>query len=468
MPEIKSSMRNVPEISDIEGAVPVVMADAKKVSDKRAEETEEILAKHREETGTSVDKAFTGTKGETMEGKNNPELKKLDLNESLFEAYNVREYTNKLLDLVDAGAIDKDFLIIALIKYMSEDEVEEFCRMNDIFDDDEDVDEGLLDGNTINLNVDATGQSAAFLNGRSGDVVNEVLNDNTINLNVDASGSSVGFLGGTAGQVTNEAATVLERPKIDLSKKQGSMTQVLSDASNSLNSCASVDELHNKVKELFDENGINTVASNRLLTSIAKSRNLTDAQQTVYNSILSGSGLGTIKSDRRLLADNESEIADMKDNAERKPIIDDDGNEYDMFNFVYDMLTKRTALHRKPVSPTKFRAFNYNGMKLGDESSDVETNTAIHADRDGDVVVEAKDEARFEPIKAMCDAYQLDYEIIPPRAQSTNTYKYSMKIWIPFDYEGNPQTVEDYFNEIGIDPRTVVTGQDKKKYKTAG
>lgn len=438
MPEIKSSMRNVPEISDIEGTVPVVMADAKKVSDERAKETEKILAKHRKETCTSVDKAFTGTRGEIMKGDENPELKKLDLNESLFEPVGVREYPIKILQMVEEGIVDKYDLINSLIQYMSEDDVKDFYNIYFDADDevDEDYDEGLI-----------------------GD----------ISLNVDASGSSVGFLGGKAGPVTNESATAtLERPRIDLSKKQGSMTQVLSDASNNLNSCASVDELHNKVKELFDESDINTVASNRLLTSISKSRNLTDAQQTVYNSILSGSGLGTIKSDRRLLADNESEIADMKDNAERKPIIDDDGNEYDMFNFVYDMLTKRTALHRKPVSPIKFRAFNYNGMKLGDESSDAETNTAIHADRDGDVVVEAKDEARFEPIKAMCDTYQLDYEIIPPRAQSTNTYKYSMKIWIPFDYEGNPQTVEDYFNEIGIDPRTVVTGQDKKKYKTAG
>ena len=51
-----------------------------------------------------------------------------DLNES------AREYTNKLLDMVDEGIVDKDILIRALVNYMSEDDVKDFVITND-YDD---------------------------------------------------------------------------------------------------------------------------------------------------------------------------------------------------------------------------------------------------------------------------------------------------------------------------------------------
>lgn len=46
----------------------------------------------------------------------------------------VREYTNKLLDMVDEGIIDKDILIRALVNYMSEDDVKDFVITNE-YDD---------------------------------------------------------------------------------------------------------------------------------------------------------------------------------------------------------------------------------------------------------------------------------------------------------------------------------------------
>lgn len=42
-----------------------------------------------------------------------------------------RFYTIQLLDLVEEGAVDKDYLIQDLLGYLSEDEVEDFMRMND-------------------------------------------------------------------------------------------------------------------------------------------------------------------------------------------------------------------------------------------------------------------------------------------------------------------------------------------------
>ena len=37
-----------------------------------------------------------------------------------------REYTKKLLDLIDEGVVDKDALILNLLNWMSEDFVKEF------------------------------------------------------------------------------------------------------------------------------------------------------------------------------------------------------------------------------------------------------------------------------------------------------------------------------------------------------
>ena len=43
----------------------------------------------------------------------------------------VREYTNLLLEMVDEGLLDKDNVIMACVKYMSEDDVQDMMEHND-------------------------------------------------------------------------------------------------------------------------------------------------------------------------------------------------------------------------------------------------------------------------------------------------------------------------------------------------
>ena len=43
-----------------------------------------------------------------------------------------RKYTSALLDAVDEGVMDKDSLIQDLLGWMSEDDVREFVRRNDL------------------------------------------------------------------------------------------------------------------------------------------------------------------------------------------------------------------------------------------------------------------------------------------------------------------------------------------------
>lgn len=66
----------------------------------------------------------------------------------------VRKATNKILDMVDEGILDKDMVIMSCLKYMSEDDVADMAHCNEFFlhDDDEDEEESEFtdeDGNPI-------------------------------------------------------------------------------------------------------------------------------------------------------------------------------------------------------------------------------------------------------------------------------------------------------------------------------
>jgi len=64
------------------------------------------------------------------------------------DSYRSRRYTCELLSLVEDGTIDKDYLIRDLLGYLSESEVADFARKNDIItwlDRDEDEDDGQPD-----------------------------------------------------------------------------------------------------------------------------------------------------------------------------------------------------------------------------------------------------------------------------------------------------------------------------------
>jgi hypothetical protein len=54
---------------------------------------------------------------------------------------NVREYTNKLLEGLEEGYFDKDNVILAFCKYMSEDDVKEMMIINELIDEGDEEDE---------------------------------------------------------------------------------------------------------------------------------------------------------------------------------------------------------------------------------------------------------------------------------------------------------------------------------------
>lgn len=56
-------------------------------------------------------------------------------------ARETRQATNKILELVEAGVLDRDVVILACLKYMSEDDVADMAHANKFFDDSEEDEE---------------------------------------------------------------------------------------------------------------------------------------------------------------------------------------------------------------------------------------------------------------------------------------------------------------------------------------
>ena len=48
-----------------------------------------------------------------------------------------REATNKILELIDEGILDRDIVIMACLKYMSESDVADMAHCNEFFIDEE-------------------------------------------------------------------------------------------------------------------------------------------------------------------------------------------------------------------------------------------------------------------------------------------------------------------------------------------
>jgi len=52
--------------------------------------------------------------------------------------YKTREATERILELVEEGLLDKDAVIMAFLKYMSEDDVADMAHLNEFFYEEED------------------------------------------------------------------------------------------------------------------------------------------------------------------------------------------------------------------------------------------------------------------------------------------------------------------------------------------
>lgn len=52
-----------------------------------------------------------------------------------------RYYTNKLLEMIEDGLLDKDTVIMACVKYMSESDVQDMMESNEFIEEEEEEEE---------------------------------------------------------------------------------------------------------------------------------------------------------------------------------------------------------------------------------------------------------------------------------------------------------------------------------------
>ena len=83
-----------------------------------------------------------------------------------------------------------------------------------------------------------------------------------------------------------------ELMRTDLSKREGSMSNIIEVNHDRFDACTNTAELISTLKAVFKENNLNTPASKRLIANVAKhGNNFTSALLTVYDSYLYGSKL---------------------------------------------------------------------------------------------------------------------------------------------------------------------------------
>jgi hypothetical protein len=63
----------------------------------------------------------------------------------LIRPVQTRKSTNRLLEMIENGSVDPTDVVMMCLKFMSEDDVDEMCRINEVFEDDEEEDEDVED-----------------------------------------------------------------------------------------------------------------------------------------------------------------------------------------------------------------------------------------------------------------------------------------------------------------------------------
>lgn len=138
----------------VHAELPLIMADAYEESKKKKEEIDKEM-EEKTKDNVKLNKVIGAKKQPVPEL---PKQLKANLEESLFEDYDsdsdVRHYSNMLIDMIEDGYVDAEYIATALIKWCSEDDIERFMQVNDLISDDEDddIDESLFEGRGPNKN----------------------------------------------------------------------------------------------------------------------------------------------------------------------------------------------------------------------------------------------------------------------------------------------------------------------------
>lgn len=137
--------------------------------------------------------------------------------------------------------------------------------------------------------------------------------------------------------------------------------------------------------------------------------------------------------------------------------------DYDMFVFIMNLFTRDLKDHQRPLKPLGRTHKHFEYANKGEEIGD---NSQTGVTREGDIVLKSDNVKDFDDVIAICDKYKFDYKG-PNQSKNSKDYAYNMTIIVPKTKGGYPLNVEDYFESIDIDPKTVLPKwyfNIKKKY----
>ena len=168
---------------------------------------------------------------------------------------------------------------------------------------------------------------------------------------------------------------------------------------------------------------------------------------------------------------NNDSTASTKDGRARKVYEEDDEDnylDYDMFDFIYGLVTDCGPIPLNPLGKKKLRKFMYIGSDKYAENPDRVENSDGHnqvATTGDSIEVYANDVKSFDDIKAICELYKFKYEGPRPKRSLSTYWNFSFKINVPVSVSGYPEMVEDYFESIGKTIDEVMPADWCKKYK---
>ena len=142
---------------------------------------------------------------------------------------------------------------------------------------------------------------------------------------------------------------------------------------------------------------------------------------------------------------------------------EDDYLDYDMFDFIYGLVTDCWP---KPINPLghRIRKFMYIGSDDYLKTNDPNNRSQV-ATTGNSIEVYANTADDFNDIKSICDMYGFSYEGPMAKRSKVSHWNFTFKIHIPLASSGYPEMVEDYFEGIGKTLEDVMPADFCKQYR---
>lgn len=128
---------------------------------------------------------------------------------------------------------------------------------------------------------------------------------------------------------------------------------------------------------------------------------------------------------------------------------DDDYLDYDMFDFVYGIVTDDWPKPKNPLG-RRMRKFQHTDSDDYMKANEPTGMSQVAGDIDGNIVVYANDTNAFSDVREVCRYYHIECDPVQPRKSKDSHWAFNMKILVPMTSEGYPMMVEDFFEQYGL------------------